>query len=147
VPCYILTMIASSTSCIFCQIIDGSSESSEVYRDEDCVAFLDVHPINVGHALVCPTRHVNSFTDLKPGEIEAILGVAQQIARTQRNSLSACLGVNLLLSDGEVAGQEVPHAHFHVIPRGKDDGFGWRRFGKKATRKELDSIAVLLRAQ
>ena len=131
----------------FCQIIDGSSESSEVYRDEDCVAFLDVHPINTGHSLVCPTRHVNSFTDLKAVEIETILRVAQHIARTQKSSLSNCLGVNLLLSDGEVAGQEVPHAHFHVIPREKEDGFGWRRVGTKATRKDLDSIAMLLRAQ
>ena len=78
-------------------------------------------------------------------EIEAITRVAQQIAGTQKNSLTECLGVNLLLSDGEVAGQEVPHAHFHVIPRGKEDGFGWRRFGKKVDREDLDSIALLLR--
>lgn len=140
-------MIVSSSPCIFCQIIDGSAESSEVHRDEDCVAFLDLHPINSGHAIICPTRHVSSFTDLKPKEIKAILGVAQHLARTQKNNLSDCLGVNLLLSDGEVAGQEVPHAHFHVIPRGKEDGFGWRRFGREATRKDLDSIAVLLRAE
>lgn len=140
-------MSTMTTSCIFCQIIDGSAESSEIYRDEHCVAFLDVHPINDGHTIVCPTRHENSFTDLKPREIKAILEVSQNLVRAQKNRLSGCLGANLLLSDGEVAGQEVPHAHFHVIPRGKDDGFGWRRFGKKTTRKHLDSIAVLLRAK
>ena len=78
-------------------------------------------------------------------EIEAITRAAQQIARVQKSSLSECLGVTLLLSDGEVAGQEVPHAHFHVIPRGKEDGFGWKRLGKKVKREDMNAIASLLR--
>lgn len=137
-------MNESSNSCIFCRIIDGTARSSEVHRDDHCVAFLDLNPVNPGHTLVCPVRHVDSFTDLKPGELAAIMVVAQQLARTQMRKLPNCLGVNLLLSNGEAAGQEVPHAHFHVIPRGKDDGFGWRRFGKEAARKELDSVAAQL---
>ena len=138
-------MSASSNLCIFCQIIDGSMQSSEVYRDENCVAFLDLNPINAGHALICPTRHVISFTDLKPKESSAILRAAQRLTRAQKASLPNCAGVNLLLSDGVVAGQEVPHAHFHVIPREQGDGFGWRRFGRPSTREDLDSIAAQLR--
>ena len=134
-----------SNSCIFCRIIDGSAQSSEIYRDEICVAFLDLNPINPGHTLICPIRHVTSFIDIESQEMEAILGVAQHVASAQKQKLANCLGVNLLLSDGEVAGQEVSHAHFHVIPRGESDGFGWRRFGKASDRNELDSIAAQLR--
>lgn len=140
-------MNESSDPCIFCRIIDGAAQASEVHRDDHCIAFLDLNPVNPGHTLVCPVRHVTSFTELKPKELEAILVIAQQLARTQMRKLPTCSGVNLLLADGEAAGQEVSHSHFHVIPRGKDDGFGWRRFGKEATRNELDSIAVQLRAE
>ena len=136
-------MNGTSNPCVFCQIIDGSARSSQIYRDEYCVAFLDSNPINPGHTLVCPIRHVSSFTELEPEETTAILATAQQLARTQKLKLPGCSGVNLLLSDGEVAGQEIPHAHFHVVPRAENDEFGWRRLGKAQTREELDSIAAL----
>lgn len=106
---------------------------------------MDLGQINPGHALICPIRHVNSFVDLEARELTAIMSAAQKIARAQLRKMPDCLGVNLLLSDGEAAGQEVPHAHFHVLPRGDSDGFGWLRFGKGATRKELDQIAAQLR--
>ena len=142
--CYIRDMSGPSKPCIFCQIIDGSARSSQIHRDELCVAFLDSNPVNPGHTLVCPIRHVSSFTELKPQETAAILATAQRVARAQKLKLPTCNGVNLLLSDGEVAGQEVPHAHFHVVPRGENDGFGWRRSGSAQCGDELDSIAALL---
>lgn len=73
------------------------------------------------------------------------MSVAQRLARAQKAALPNCTGINLLLSDGEVAEQEVPHTHFHVIPREDGDGFGWRRFGRQSIREELDSIAAILR--
>jgi len=138
-------MSISSPDCIFCRIINGSARASHVYRDENCIAFLDMHPINAGHVLVCPIRHVSSFTDLTKTEAGAILTAAQHIAKTQRNKLENCRGINLLLSDGEVAGQEVAHTHFHVVPRDKGDGFGWQRFGELSSGEELDLIASRLR--
>ena len=129
-------------SCIFCEIIAGSADSSEVYRDEWCIAFLDVNPVNPGHTLVCPIRHVSSFIDLEAGELSAILSAAQRIARSQLSKLTNCSGVNLLLSEGEDAGQEVPHVHLHVVPRGENDGFGWSRFGSPQSRDKLDAIAA-----
>ena len=138
-------MTASSESCVFCQIVAGSAPSSEIHRDELCVAFMDLHPINAGHALICPTRHVVSFVDLRPVESEAIMRMAQRVARAQRETLPGCSGVNVILSDGEAAGQEVAHAHFHIVPRERGDGFGWRRFGGRSTREDLDAIAARLR--
>lgn len=131
-----------SSSCVFCEIISGSAECSQVYRDELCVAFLDTSPVNAGHVLVCPTRHVSSFIDLEAGEILAVTSAAQRIAKTQLAKLTDCSGFNLLLSEGDDAGQEVPHVHLHVVPRGENDGFGWKRFGSPRTREELDAIAA-----
>ena len=138
-------MNAQADSCTFCAIIDGSVESSEVYRGDSCIAFLDVSPVNPGHTLVCPLRHVSSFVDLEATESSEILAAAQRITRILLTKIPDCEGVNLLLSDGEVAGQEVDHAHFHVVPRARNDGFGWKRFGSPASRTDLDAIAARLR--
>ena len=121
--------------------------SSEVFRNDLCVAFLDVNPINPGHTLICPIRHVTSFTDLEPDEHQAILSTAQRIARNLVSNMPGCSGVNLLLSDGEDAGQEVAHVHLHVVPRSKNDGFGWQRFGVATGRDELDAIAQTIRVR
>lgn len=132
-------------SCVFCQIADGSAAGSIVFRNKLCMAFMDLHPINVGHVLICPIRHVVSFTDLNANETQSILCVAQRIVRTQKDALPNCSGVNLILSDGEAAGQEVLHAHFHLVPRQKGDGFGWRRLGRRSSREQLDAMAEKLR--
>lgn len=137
-------MVEPSRSCIFCRVIDGSARSSEVHRDERSIAFLDLNPINAGHTLVCPVRHVTSLTDLTPSELQGMVAIAQRVAASQKRLLRDCVGVNLLLSDGEAAGQEVPHAHIHVVPRESGDGFGWRRHGRPADRDALDAVAALL---
>jgi histidine triad (HIT) family protein len=56
--------------------------------------------------------------------------------------------VNLLLSDGEAAFQEIFHVHLHVIPRFKGDGFGirfGRQYGLRPDRQELQGIAAKIR--
>ena len=56
-------------------------------------------------------------------------------------------GVNLL-ADGASAGQEVFHAHLHVIPRFALDGFGFhfpKSYGGITPRDELDRIAASIR--
>ena len=61
----------------------------------------------------------------------------------------SCRTGNLWVADGEVAGQEVPHVHVHVIPRTTGDGFGvdaeaWH--APPPSRAELDRQAEAIRA-
>lgn len=127
--------------CVFCRILAGEVDSSRVLEDELVVAFLDTGPINQGHTLVVPRRHVRAFTDLTPDEVRELVFSAQRVAAALKKVLPGCEGVTLSLADGEVAGQEVPHAHLHVIPRYAGDGFGWRRHGQPGDRAALDAIA------
>jgi diadenosine tetraphosphate (Ap4A) HIT family hydrolase len=73
--------------------------------------------------------------------------VTQRVASCLKTALPDCEGITLSLADGEVAGQEVPHTHFHVIPRHANDLFGWRRLGQRAERSDLESTAARLREQ
>ena len=133
------------TPCIFCRIISGELSSARIAENELAVAFLDIRPINRGHALVVPRRHVASFADLSDAESAAVFRLIRELACALKSELPECAGFTLSAADGEAAGQEVPHAHFHVIPRSAGDGFGWRRFGALAGAEALDETAALIR--
>jgi histidine triad (HIT) family protein len=138
------------TSCIFCQIINGTLPSSKVYEDEICVAFMDIQPVNPGHVLVVPKAHFADLADL-PVEVGAhLFQVAQRIALSLPKTPVKNEGVDLFLANGAAAGQEIFHIHLHVIPRFADDGFGFR-FGPNYVnlpeRHELDLIAAQIKSQ
>jgi histidine triad (HIT) family protein len=135
-------------SCIFCKILEGALPSSGVCESELTVAFLDINPINPGHTLVVPRRHVVSFTDLSPEELWSMSVTGRRVALAQKVSLKY-EGVTLSLADGEAAGQEVPHVHLHVIPRRSGDGFGWKGPSTHRSiedREGLKKMAARLRA-
>jgi diadenosine tetraphosphate (Ap4A) HIT family hydrolase len=137
-------------SCIFCRIVNNEHASSRVYEDEHTVAFLDIHPIAQGHTLVVPRRHVESYTDLSSEEVAQLAQAGRLVAAHLKSAVAGCEGVSLSLADGTSAGQEVPHAHLHVIPRRHGDGFGWKfppEYNAEAVpRDQLDPVAALLRA-
>lgn len=137
-------------SCIFCSIIRGDAPCSELYRDERVLAFMDIQPVNPGHALVIPLAHGAMLADLDLEDGAQIFRVGQKLAAALRASPRRADGVNLFLADGVVAGQEVHHVHLHVFPRYADDGFGLVQGPDYQTlppRGELDSIASELRAK
>lgn len=133
------------SSCTFCRIISQEIGSAHLSENELAIAFLDIRPINRGHALVVPRRHTSSFTDLTDSESTAVFRLIQEIASALRSELPECAGITLSAADGDAAGQEVPHAHFHVIPRFSGDDFGWRRFGTPASSEALATTASLIR--
>ncbi len=135
--------------CVFCRIIKGESPASRVYEDEAVLAFMDIKPVNAGHVLVIPKRHAAALADLNPEDCVRTFAAAQRVAAALYASGIRCEGVNLILADGEVAGQEVFHVHVHVIPRFAGDGFGFRfgpRYNDPTGRGELDSRAQQIRS-
>jgi len=135
-------------ACVFCEIIAGHAPVSVVYRDDSCIAFMDIKPVNAGHLLVAPITHAASLADLDPQMGAALFTAAQRLSAAVRESGLKVEGVNLLLADGEAAGQEVFHLHLHVLPRFSGDGFGYRfppTYGQPSTRDELDLHATWIR--
>jgi diadenosine tetraphosphate (Ap4A) HIT family hydrolase len=134
-------------ACIFCDIVSGAAPASFVHRDEYCVAFMDIRPVNRGHLLVVPIGHATHLADMDAETAAHLSRVAHGLAAALRRSGLRCEGVNLFLADGEAAGQEVFHVHLHVLPRFRGDGFGLR-FGPDyvvRSREELDEAAAAIR--
>lgn len=89
------------------------------------MAFLDVGPLAEGHLLVIPRQHFVELSDLT-GEVAAKIGSAIPRLGRALQEVTHSVGFNLLCNSGEVAGQVVPHVHFHLIPRRGEDGLGYR---------------------
>lgn len=138
------------SGCVICRLLKRELEVSMIHEDEVCSAFMDIQPVNRGHVLVVPNRHVVEATDLNEAESGRILAVAQRINSALRNSGVKCEGVNYFLADGEAAGQEVFHFHLHIIPRFKNDGFRLvlpPDYEERPPRAELDELAMLIRTK
>lgn len=81
-----------------------------------CVAFFDRYPVSKGHALVVPHRPVNSLYELD-AHLQAEIWDAVRRVRDILEERFNPAGFNIGVNDGPAAGQTVPHAHVHVIPR------------------------------
>ena len=110
----------SDDSCIFCKIVQSKVPASIVLQNKATVAFLDINPIATGHLLVIPVEHCSTLTDIAP---EAMARLAGELPRLSQVVLEAsgAVALNLICNSGKEAGQEVPHLHFHLIPRYTDD--------------------------
>lgn len=135
----------SAAPSIFARIIAGEIPCQRVYDDPHVVAFLDINPLADGHTLVVPRRQVERLDQLTPDEAAALGRVLPELAR--RVSLAVGAGAyNILQNNGRAAGQEVPHVHFHIIPRHAGDGLGYRWRPQQRTPEQLAAVAARIAA-
>ncbi|MEO8597329.1 MAG: HIT family protein [Candidatus Solibacter sp.] len=105
------------TTCPFCEI-----GASRIWIEhEDALAIPDAFPVSDGHTLVVPRRHVSLIYELELQEQQAIWALAAEVRRRLHNGPKPPDGFNIGFNDGVAAGQTVPHAHVHVIPRRHGD--------------------------
>lgn len=104
--------------CLFCAIIAGDIPAKKIYEDEVAFAFLDINPWQVGHTLVIPRRHVVDV--LADGSLAEIARSVATVGTLLKDKLGAD-AINLVSNAGAAAGQEVFHAHVHVLPRWADN--------------------------
>ncbi|NLG42760.1 MAG: HIT family protein [Phycisphaerae bacterium] len=130
-------------NCVFCKIIRGEIPCQRVYEDEHLLAFLDIQPLAPGHTVVIP-RHHAEFLDQLPEEWAAAIGrTLGRLGRAIVNAAGA-EGFNVLQNNGKAASQEVPHVHFHLIPRRAGDGLGYRWKTSKAAPADLEKMAAAI---
>jgi histidine triad (HIT) family protein len=95
---------------IFTKIIKGEIPSYKIYEDDKTLAFLTIMPRQPGHTLVIPKKQIDQLWDLSKDEFEAVMETSKKVAIRIKEVLGT-ERVGIL-----VAGDEVPHAHVHLIP-------------------------------
>lgn len=98
-------------NCPFCD-----TEGVAVLRNAFAYLRFDKNPVNPGHCLIIPLRHISDFFETTPEERQAMLSLADE-AKAMLELKFSPDGYNLGLNVGAVAGQTVPHVHLHLIPR------------------------------
>ncbi len=124
---------------IFSRIIAGELPGRFVWKDEHCVAFLAINPLQPGHTLVVSRAEVDHWLDLDGELLSHLTRVARAIGRAQQAAFQP-LKVGLML-----AGLEVPHVHLHVVPiRGMRD-LDFSNADPSPGADELDAAAERIR--
>lgn len=114
------------TETLFTKIIAGEIPCHKVYEDGHVFAFLDIGPLAPGHTLLIPKIPVERLEDL-PEDVAAALGrVLPRLGRAVLRA-SGAFDYHVVQKNGALAGQVVPHVHFHIIPKPDEaTGLGMR---------------------
>lgn len=102
-------------ACPFC----GGDHNAPIGNDFAFACF-DKYPVNRGHLLILPRRHVATWFDATADERVALLALLDEGRRLLDERYSPD-GYNIGINVGEVAGQTIPHLHIHLIPRYRGD--------------------------
>ena len=102
--------------CLFCDIVEGKIPSKKIYEDDDALVILDISQATRGHSLVIPKKHFDDILDVDEESFQKLSSVLLKMTK-QIVEKTGAEGCNVLNNCKEVAGQTIPHLHFHIIPR------------------------------
>lgn len=125
---------------VFTMIINGDLPGRFVWRDDVCVAFLSIAPIQPGHTLVVPIAEVDNWVDLDDETLAHLTKVSKTIATAQQSAFNP-ERVGLM-----IAGLEVPHVHLHVLPINGVHDLDFDNADADPDGDDLDRAADLLRS-
>ena len=99
------------TNCPFCKL--QQEPDRELTRHNNWwFSFTPIGPVNEGHTLLVPRRHVERLEQLNTNEWNSLFFSINRFLVGHYN-----IGINA----GKLAGQTVFHLHIHIIPREAGD--------------------------
>ncbi|MDP1884588.1 MAG: HIT family protein [Candidatus Moranbacteria bacterium] len=105
--------------CPFCD--PETIAKQKIFETENEYVFYNLGPRTKGQCLVVPKRHVESVRELDEAELASLLQTVKTVS-TKLNDYLQPVAFNYGFNEGAMAGQTVPHLHFHIMPRYADDG-------------------------
>ena len=112
-----------------CEICEGMAGRDVTWaliqEDEHTLTVVNPSQFEIGQCCVVTRRHLGTLLELSKTEGAAVFEAAQRVASALISAYKP-LGVLTFQNNGVYSGQEVPHYHFHVVPRqpGSEWGIG-----------------------
>jgi len=100
---------------IFAKILAGDIPCIKVYENKHSLAFMDIMPQTQGHVLVISKEPAITIYDLSDDASVACMKTIKVVGRAIEKAMNI-QGSSIFQLNGKVAGQSVPHFHFHIIP-------------------------------
>ena len=126
-------------NCLFCKIVREEIPCYKVYEDGNFIAFLDIRPLNQGHTLLIPKKHYRWVWEMKEEYSSVYNKLAQALQKALETEYIQAL----------VMGEEIHHAHLHLIPRFPRDGHPGLvdlHHIKNLTKEEMAGIVERIKA-
>lgn len=102
------------SDCLFCKFVRREIEPVVVGKSDLSLAFRDINPQAPTHVLVIPKRHVADAAELTAASAEELADVFALAAQVAADD-GLANGYRLVFNTGRDAGQEVFHAHLHLL--------------------------------
>ena len=132
--------------CNICKIVGNEVESKKVYEDDSLLAILHPKPAAPGHLVLMPKEHFPIFENIPNEMVTHMFNIASKLSA----SIFAGMGVqgtNIFMQNGVPAGQTVPHAVIHIIPRAENDGVSLEWDPKTLNLEEMSTIELKLKEE
>lgn len=135
----------SEQNCYFCKVVNGEADPF-IFENRSFIGVFDTNPVNSGHALVIPKRHVISIFDLNAAEqadyFNAIKGVKKVIETTDMRDLYQ----EMLTRDYL---QERPKDHIETVLKlpfltNKPDAYNVGNNDGRAAGRSIDHLHIIL---
>lgn len=125
--------------CLFCKIIKGEVPSYKIWEDENFFAFLDINPINPGHTILVPKKHLDYIFDLEEILYSEIFKTAKKLSGPLKKATKAeKIGL-------AIEGFAIRHIHIHLVPVNKVNDLDPNR-AKKTSSEELSKMAEKIKS-
>ena len=105
---------------LFERILSGEIPSHTIASGDGWYAFLDIFPRREGHTLVIPTTPAQRMAQLSESQRSKLMSGVVEV-QSRLSAYFSTTDFSLVVHDGPLAGQEVPHVHVHVLPRTSGD--------------------------
>ena len=103
---------------IFQKIIDKEIPSEILYEDDLCIVIKDIAPKAPVHLLVIPKKLITKLSE-SSDEDSQLLGHLMTIVKKMAKEFEIDDAFNVVINNGENAGQTVFHLHIHILGGGK----------------------------
>ncbi len=119
---------------IFTKIINGEVPAYKIAENDNFLAFLDVNPLQKGHALVVPKKEIDYIFDIENDLLSEMIVFSKEVSKKIKTAFP-CNRIGMA-----VIGLEVPHAHIHLIPINKMDDMNFANKKLKLSKEEFTEI-------
>ena len=104
--------MASKT--IFQKIIEKDIPSEFIYEDDLCIVINDINPQAPLHLLIIPKKPLSKLSDAQEKDLN-LLGHLMLVAGNMSRKFNVEDAFNIVINNGEKAGQTVFHLHIHLL--------------------------------
>ena len=103
---------------IFQKIIEKEIPSEFIYEDDLCIVINDINPQAPLHLLIIPKKPLTKLSDAQEKDLN-LLGHLMLVAGNMSRKFNVEDAFNIVINNGEKAGQTVFHLHIHLLAGNK----------------------------